>query len=355
MRINITPHPTKPGWYYLEYRPDGYKGKRERLPVKGYDQAASLREDLERKFACPETSTTTHPRIKDLYEEYLEWVKTNQAPATYQAKKTVFKNTLIPHFGNYRVRELTQTTFDLFQQTLPGKRRAIIMYQHFLMAMIKWMVKRKKASPLDFTPEEPKYHAPKVVVPSMEDIQKVIDYVTAPDKKMLLITMLWTGLRWNEARLLRWEDVYPKQKIIRVRESQQEEEVHVPIYPEMLAWFRDGKKKMKSGWIFPNPNTKKKEPWGSFKMLLRFANKKLGLDVDHHDFRRRSGQNVFEASGFDIFAAQRHLRHKDIRTTMRYLGVDDQRRTQVMDNVIVHVDKLRKTVKPRKTRKKPIE
>lgn len=59
-----------------------------------------------------------------------------------------------------------------------------------------------------------------------------------------------------------------------------------------------------------------------------------------------SGQNAYEASGFDVFAAQRHLRHKDIRTTMRYLGIDDQRRNDINKAMVVHVDNTLKASKP---------
>lgn len=344
MRVSIRPHPTRAGWYYLNYRPDGVKGERRNIPVEGYEEAERLRDKIERKASSTDLSPL-HPTLKTVYEQYLAWVEENQAPATYQDKKRAFDNIIIPHFGKYQARELTQSIYDDFQRKLKGKRRAIIMYQDFLGALLKWMQGRNMAQMLPFKPSKPKYHAPKPVIPPMGDIQAVIDYVTGEDKKALLITMLWTGLRWNEARLLRWEDVYLKRGFIRVRESDQEEEVHIPIYPEMRTWLETNKKK--EGWVFPSPfinkKTKQREPYTSFQTTLETACEKLGVQIGHHDFRRRSAQNVYEASGFDIFAAQRHLRHKDIRTTMRYLGVDDQRRTQVMDSLICHVARLRKT------------
>jgi integrase len=305
-----------------------------------------MRDKLELNAARPEQSLM-HPTLDQVYKQYLVWVKSNQAPGTYRDKVNAFDNRIIPHFGKYQARELTQSIYDAFQEMLKGKRRAIIMYQDFLSAMLKWMQKRNMAEGLTFTPSKPKYHPPKPLIPSMDDIQAVIDYVEDLDKKALLTTMFWTGLRWNEARLLRWEDVYLKRGFIRVRESQEEEEVHIPIYPEMRTWMEANKKT--HGWVFPNPRpnrrTKQLEPWTSFQTILENASRKLGVEIGHHDFRRRSAQNVYEASGYDIFAAQRHLRHKDIRTTMRYLGVDDQRRTQVMDNIISHVQNLRNAKK----------
>lgn len=352
MKINITKHPTKAGWYYIEFRPNGAQGKRERIPIEGYASAQVEKERLDKLYHGKSTRTLS-PRIKDIYEEYLGWVKLNQAPATHATKDRAFKQ-IIPHFGNYRVSELTQTVYDEFHKKLPRKRRAIIMYQHYLSAMIRWAVERDMCKPLEFKPHQPKYKAGKPVIPSMADIQAVIDSQTDPSKKTLLEVMLWTGLRWNEARLLRWEDVYLAQRVMRVRESDEEEEVHIPIYPDFYSWMKANKKA--SGWVFPNPRTKAKEPWTTFKTFLRNTSEKLGVHISHHDFRRRSGQNVYEASGYDVFAAQRHLRHREIRTTMRYLGIDDQRRSQIMTGVIEHVARLRKEGgqldKPKKRTKK---
>lgn len=348
MKVNVIPHPTRDGWYYVEYRPEGYKGKRERIPVEGYEHACRRRDLIQERYDNPEKKQETHPRIEDVYSEYLTWVKANQAPDTYRSKKNAFKVHLIPHFGDFRVKELSQTVFDDFHKRLPGKRRAIIAYQHYLSGLIKWMVKRSMAPPLGFKPEEPKYRPGKPIIPSMADIQTVIDSVDAPDKKAMLHAMLWPGLRWNEARLLKWEDVYLDEGIIRVRESDQEEEVHIAIWPEQRKWLKANRKA--SGYIWENPKTEK--PWTSLKRVLKTASAPLARKITHHDFRRRSGQNVYEASGYDIFAAQKHLRHKDIRTTMRYLGIDDQRRSKINQDVIVHVDKLRKAAKRQQKRRK---
>ena len=342
MNVNIRPHPTHDGWYQVEYRPDGIKGKRERLVAASYEEAESYRASILEKHLKPEESLSKlRPKIKEVVDEYLQWVANNQAKKTHADKVLAFK-IILPHFGDLQPKLFTQRIFDDFQAKLKGKRAAIIKYQHYLLAMVAWMIKRNLADPLTFKPEKPKYHASKPVIPSMIDVQRVIDLEADPARKMLLVTMLWTGLRWNEARLLRWEDVYLNQGVIRVRESIEEAEVHVSVYPAMQNWLTDNKQP--SGWVFPNPATG--EPWTSFKRSLATASRKIGAGIDHHDFRRRSGQNVYEASGFDVFAAQRHLRHKDIRTTMRYLGINEQRRNDINRALVVHVDNTLKAAKP---------
>jgi integrase len=338
MKVDIRPHRTHPGWYQLSYRLPGERNKKY-VTAFSWEQAQADKAAIENKSA--NITTILRPKIKDVVDEYLIWVELNQSAATYKDKLATFKTSLTPHFGEYRPGELSQSTFDTYHQKLKGKRASIVKNQHYLMSLINWMIKRNMADRLSFTPGKITYHASKAVIPSMQDIQAVIDSEKNQVKQMLLVTMLWTGLRWNEARLIRWEDVYPKQGIIRVRESDQEAEVHVAIYPDMLKWFTDNKKK--SGWVFPSDKRNKKgevQPWTSFKKSLKSASSDMITDITHHDFRRRSGQNVYEATGHDVFAAQAHLRHKDIRTTMRYLGIDDQRRTQINMAVVNHVKQL---------------
>lgn len=342
MKVNITPHPTAEGAYYVEYRPDGAKGRRVREPFETYVRAYARKVELENNINR-KAPTVIHPRIKDVYEEYLSWVKDHQSPHTYASKKRAFDNRIIPFFGRYRLRDLSMTIFDNFHRELAGKKASTHNYQACLMALVKWMIQRKMGTPLDFKPTVPKYHAPKPIIPSMTDIQAVIDYIEHPGQKALLLTMLWTGLRWNEARLLRWEDVYLDRKRIRVRESDTEAETHVSIYPEMMPWFTANKKR--SGWVFEsNYRIEGSNPWHEFRNLLRRISKKLGVDIKPHDFRRRSGQNVYEASGYDILAAQRHLRHKTLTATMRYLGISEDRQTRIEEIVIAHVDRLRKNM-----------
>lgn len=339
MRVNVAKHPTHPGWYYLEYRPNGVKGGIKRIPIEGYEEAHAQAAAMMQRHTSP-GSIALRPRIKEVVDDYLAWCRDNQAEKTHHDKVYSFRH-IVEYFGKYRPGELTQTVFDGFQRKYTGKRAAIIKYQHYLTALIAWMVKRNLADPLTFKPDKPKYHASKAVIPSMQEMQAVIDLEMDPAKKMLLITMLWTGLRWNEARLLRWEDVYLNQGTIRVRESDTEAEVHVAIYPAMQKWFAGNARP--SGYVFPSDRKRKRGddmPWTTLRAFLAESSKKIGRTIGHHDFRRRSGQNVYEATGYDVFAAQRHLRHRDIRTTMRYLGIDEQRRTSINMALVQHVDKL---------------
>lgn len=44
--MSVRPHPSIPGWWIIDYRPEGYKGKRVRVPFEGTESQAL---DWERK------------------------------------------------------------------------------------------------------------------------------------------------------------------------------------------------------------------------------------------------------------------------------------------------------------------
>ena len=332
MKVNIRPHATWGGdWYTLDWRPNGAKGGRERLHIKGRAEAEERAAEIAGIESQPHK--VTFPRLKDVVAEYLSWCQRNQAPATYKDKTYCFKNRIIPHFGSYRPRDLTQKVYDEFGTKYATHRRAVIMYQDYLGAMIKWMVKRRMAEPLKFRPEKPKYHLPSHSIRDVTDLDLFIAAVPGIDKQMILTTILWTGLRWNEAINLRWEDVNLQRSEIIVKESNQEEQATVRIAPDMREWFAANHKA--AGWIFPNPRTG--QPYGSLKTCMATAAKKTGISITPHDIRRTAAMMVYEATGGDILSVQRFLRHKDIKTTVRYLECSGVRMGQAIDSMVEHI------------------
>jgi len=351
MKVNITKHPTRPGWYYVDYRPEGANGKRCRDPVEGYEKAVSYKRQLEAASSEPDTRLQTQPRIKDVVDEYLAWVKRNQAPATYDNKVIVFRAAIIPHFGEYRVKNLSQRVYDDFHVRMGEKRKAIILYQAYLGAMIKWMHERGMAPKLDFTPGVLKYHRPVHTIPHPEDMDKVIDAVQGEDKQILFKLMLLSGMRWNEASNIRWEQIDLKAGSIRLVESLQESNDVVPIPDPLFSWFKANKKL--GGWVFLNPQTvteKRPEglPYGSLKKCLKNACDNVGVHIHPHLFRHASATYLYAATG-DIKAVQAHLRQKDIRSTLIYIKYTIDQVKTGQKALILHMNKMKQELKNKTT------
>lgn len=344
MKVTIRPHPTHAGWYQLEYRPEGRKGKKHYLSAGSYEQAVADARSIEERYDKSIRPAELRPRIADIVDEYLVWVRGNQADKTWRDKVQAFK-VIGQHFGKYRPGELTQRTFDEFGALLTGKRAAIIKYQHYLQALIGWMVKRKLSDPLPFKPEKPEYHRPIKQVLHPSDIDAVLSRVPA-DKRVMLELMLYTGLRWNEARMLRWEDLDTRTWSIRVRESVQEGQALVSIPLHIRERLVANQKA--AGTVFLNPHTRR--PWGSFKTMLQRIERDTGVKLTPNDLRRASATYLYEATG-DIYAVQHHLRHKDVRTSQIYTRYSASRSAASTEALANKLDALRSTVPKSRTDK----
>ncbi len=54
MKVNVTRHPTRPGWYYLEFRPNGVKGGIKRIPIEGYEEAHAQANAMMQRVVNPD-------------------------------------------------------------------------------------------------------------------------------------------------------------------------------------------------------------------------------------------------------------------------------------------------------------
>lgn len=341
MRINITPHPTREGWYYLEYRPDGYKGKRERIPVQGYDKACARRDMLEEQLANPDRRIETHPRLKDVSAEYLLWVEKYRAPMTQRNKRQRLNEHIIPALGHYRVKELSQRILDDYGRDMAkGSYRDDIYH---LLALITWMVKRNYARPLDWKPEIPEYRPPVKTIPAPEDILQFLKRIPKEDQRILFSLMLYTGLRWNEATKLTWQDYQGDSFRLATTKTKVQERIFIPEH--LQQWFRDNQKE--SGWIFTHNG---KKPYSNIQRALDRAEKETGIKMTPHLFRHASATILYQISN-DLYAVKNHLRQSRITTTEIYTRYSVERSRQAVQSLAVHLDNLTIPANPDEQRK----
>lgn len=325
--MSYRPHPTKKGFYYVEHRPNGYKGKLERRLVEGIEKAIALNNAIKgRKNAPP---SDTHPRIKDVIPQYLVWVERNLSVRTLHNKRTRLVRYIVPYFGQYRVRELTQTILDHYseQHTRPIYR---VDLAH-LMALIKWMQKRKLAPLLDFRPESVPCHAQVKTIPAATDLLRMLELLPSETSRVVFTLILFTGLRWSEAAQLEWKNVDTNAGILRIAEVKEAQTDVVPIPPMLMEWFKAHKGE---GYVF-----KGRKPGQPIKRLDRSLNKaaKLaGIEVNPHLLRHASATLLYQATG-DIYAVQHHLRHSKVATSQIYTRFSVEQKHRGMDALIQHI------------------
>jgi len=165
--VRIYPHPTHPGWFCVDIPPRKDR-KRERPVFPSYQEAVNYSNALSE--VTPEI--TVHPKIGDVIDSYLLWVKDNQAEVTHENKERRFRKWIAPYFAQYRVKELSQVLLDRYAATMP-KSCYWTDLKH-LRGLIGWMVKRKYADKLTFDPETPKLKYKIKSIPEPVDILRYI-------------------------------------------------------------------------------------------------------------------------------------------------------------------------------------
>ncbi|MBV5338084.1 MAG: hypothetical protein J0665_00785 [Deltaproteobacteria bacterium] len=102
--MSIRPHPSHTVWYVVDHYPNGRNGKREREPSPTYGTGRTVSDALKKHKASP--AGTTHPRIEQISEEFLRWMKENPRPDTDDNRQQCLTH-MLPTFRNYRIKDLT--------------------------------------------------------------------------------------------------------------------------------------------------------------------------------------------------------------------------------------------------------
>lgn len=331
MKVNITKHPSRDGWYYVEYRPDGYQGKRERIPVEGYDSACRRRDEIQSRYDAPAEPKQTHPRLKDVVREYLGWVELYKSAATAGNKRCRLLMHVIPKLGDLRVRDLSQRALDEYGRGMAkGSYRDDIYH---LLALVTWMVRRHYAAPLTWKPEIPSYSAPVKTIPAPEDILRWLDAIPKESYRVLFAMMLYTGLRWNEVTHLRWEDYQGDSFRLSTTKTKKQESIYIPDH--LQPWF-EGSKKVE-GWVFTVTG---KAPVRNLQRVYWRATKETGVYMSPHLLRHASATMLYDLTG-DLYAVKHHLRQSRITTTEIYTRYSIAKSKQAVSGIVVHMAKHR--------------
>ena len=333
-------HPTAEGVWYVEYRENG---KLQRIHAFSIEEAIQKDEDYKAKKNRIQ-SQTQHPRFKDCAETYLKWAEKNLAAETLRNKKARLNNHIIPFFGDYRIKDLSQVILDRF--AADHTRMVYRVDLAHLMALVKWMQKRKLGPLLDFKPESVPAHPQVKTIPAPDDILVFIAAMPQESHRTLLTLILFGGLRWSEAAKLRWENIDLKAGVIRVAEVENERQDVTPIPDMLMEWFKEHRKV--AGYVFPGrfPGTHTKRIDGQ----MRAAAKKTGIKINPHLLRHASATFLYQATN-DIYAVQHHLRHSKVQTSQIYTRFSVDQKKRSMGQLIEHVFNK---VQPAKPANKPI-
>lgn len=309
--MSIRPHPTNKTLWILDIS-NGRKGKRDRYTCTSYEQAYALQEALKH----PSPASPIHPKIKDVIEPYLQWVADNQSADTYRNKERRFRRWIVPGLGEYRVKQLSQVVLDGYSKSMAAASYWTDL--QYLHALIRWMVKRKYAEPLTFTPEAPKIVRKVKHIPDAAVIMDAINSIKRPMYRIAALFQLYSGLRPADIKRLRWED-YCGDKII-IQKTKTDLPFIVPVPDSVRGWMEENKKV--SGYIFTINGIK---PMTGLAETFREIYKNTGVKITPYLLRHAAATWTYEMTG-DLYAAQHLLGHSRPSTTQIYTRYSDARR-----------------------------
>ncbi len=315
--MSVRPHPTKgPGWWIIDFYPQGRNGKRERTPFSGTEaQALEMEADL--RMATKQVKTRLFPRIAEVVPDFMTHYKIDHQPAGIERTQRSFK-ILLPFFGRYQFTQVTPSLVENYKTMRLARVKPSTINKELaaLSSLCKWAAEPERGycHPIQikrFSNKLTKAPLPNVL--TKEEVHALISQA-APDKQGLFAVMYYAGLRSSEARFLHRKNVFIDKKIMIVRGKGNKQRI-VPILQELEPYILAANK---TGYLWTNPTTQ--EPWKDIRGSLAGAAKRAGIEqrVTPHLLRHCFGTHSTE-SGVGLRTLQKVMGHSTSQVTEGYV------------------------------------
>ena len=329
--------------------------KRAGLTKKQAEIALSKRqvEIFERKHGIEMAPSTPW---KDAVKKYLEWVRTNREPGTYNMYYHCSMH-LTKHFGYLHLDEITSADIEQYKtkrlsekvtpkkrKEIPGNRRkpqkersvstaTINRELSTLSALQYWAAEQKPplllASKI-VKAEKLKESEGRMRVLTGQEITNLLSKCETTHLRMAVIIALETGLRIHGCLTLRWKEDFIADHIR--KKVKRGTIVNIPVtegFRKELEKYRV-QSKILSRYVIPSPKDPSKHMVTTSDFGFSKACRDAGIEDFHfHDLRHTFATHFLQRTK-DLRTLQIILGHKSIKTTEKYVHlVDDHIRQQM--------------------------
>ena len=158
------------------------------------------------------------------------------------------------------------------------------------------------------------------LVLSKEEVNKMIDSTNNLKHKLVIMFLYYAGLRLDEARNLKWQDIDFDREIIHLKTAKGDKERVIFFHKKLIDVLRIYGTK-EEGPIFVSQREVKYNK-RTIQQIIKSSSKKVGIkkNVTPHTLRHSFATHLLEA-GADIRYIQQLLGHKDLKTTQIYTHV----------------------------------
>jgi integrase/recombinase XerD len=164
-----------------------------------------------------------------------------------------------------------------------------------------------------------------------DDINRIFAVIPNVKHNCMLMVMFYGCLRASELCGLDDKDIDFETRSIKIRAGKGGRDAIVPLKPEVAQVIRDYleiRPSIKIGDEHPLFITDYKNRWSKETLHVMFKKYKKLAKITKpgglHVFGRHSPASIMIKNGCDIMTIKEIMRHKDIKTTARYLHISDQ-------------------------------
>lgn len=157
------------------------------------------------------------------------------------------------------------------------------------------------------------------VVLSRDEVQRMIDLTKNEKHRLILMFLYYAGMRLNEVRNVRWEDIDFDRDVIHIKMAKGEKERVVFLHERLKKSLTPFKKT--HGFVLISQRGRRYSP-KTIQIIVSNAAKRAGIEkkTTPHTLRHSFATHLLEG-GADIRYIQQLLGHKSLRTTQIYTHV----------------------------------
>ena len=318
----------KSGRWVLDYYPQGRTGKRIRKVLRNmteqqardFDQAIREHSLKARKGAGPDPDLAhPHATVRELMPAYLQWYALHRAPTSLADLSLIVEKHWSRYLSDYAVAQIGPEHYTLYQQMRSRENvsnRTINKELAYFGGFLSWCRRIKRLDCPKPVIDQLPYKRPIPIVLTPAEILNLLAHCK-PQLRAFVLCLYTLGLRVNEARLIRWQDIDMDGNAVRVIQKGGTHKL-LPLNNPLKKAL--GALPRKQERVFVGRQGK---PLTNVRKALLVAAAKAGIEkhVHPHLFRHSWATHLL-AAGVNMRIIQQFLGHSQIHTTQWYSQVD---------------------------------
>ncbi len=289
----------------------------------------NIRAKLEVELGNYNNGLVSRQLQKGSFISYFEQLSNKKEPST----KVAWDNTL-KHIIEFQGKKLTfeEVTMSWVERFLEYLRRdlsnnSVLTYFNKINATLNQAVKEKiiVENPIKYV-HKPKKEETEIVYLTKDEVQEIIKTeFWDNDAKNAFLFGCYTGLRASDIQNLKWKHI--KDNKIQLVQTKTKNTVYIPLNPNAQMILE--KQKQNRVFVFKLSNHVP-----SINRTVKKMIKRTNIDKHvHFHCSRHTFATLLVSEGVDIFTISKLMGHRDIKSTMVYAKVMDEKKEKAVNSM----------------------